>query len=490
MNSFPKRAGISQIDTNGRSRAISTSQIQTGVPHILPRKTPSLSLKASIPVSQKRSVHGPYPLELSDKPNRVRKSSEMDLDDILNGSDDEKSESHTSPNFKTPRPPKVSKGARDLIDFLDQGPPANFAPTLPPQSPAGSSFKSPGRFQRMMSKLTGSSSSEKLREESAKLRKTPVGNTLNTPNGSANPPQTPIKRMPSVIIATPPPRIQPAPQQITPPKSPTVNYELSRQMQRKTSVRKKVPPLDPEFATSSHGSQPLSVPRTSSDEQPRPSDLTRAYGQRNAINDNHKPPSSPLEPESKPRTSADTIASRDKMEFRRPVPTPITIEAPALAPPPVTIRPPSPPSQDARVSLNAAHAQSLRQLMSAATTADECRVLVDMFLARVGFPVDRSTDADPYPSPTSSVDPSDVDLESSVIETLLGGDTSSAPSTAIHSTQPSEAGQADESEIGTTDSETGDEVVDSPARHTPSRIVRGTRVNRPLPTASHLLAVA
>lgn len=489
MSPSPKRSGASQFDTNGRNRAISTSQIQTGAARVLPRKTSSLSAKASTSMSQKRSPHGLSPLELSDRPNRVRNISEMDLDDIMNGSDDEKSEPRTLSNYKTPRPPKVSKGARDLIEFLDQGPPVDFTP--PPQSPVASSIKSTGRFQRMMSRLTGSSSSEKLREESLRLRRTPVANSaFNTANGAMNPPQTPVKKMPSFIVATPPPRVQPTPQQTTPPKSPTVNYDTSRSMQRKTSVRKKVPPVEPGLEISSYGPPSPPVSRTVSNDQPPPSPLANGNGLPNGVNEPYAPsrPSlSPPDPDPRPP------ASDDKIIFRRPAPAPpvkITVEvaAPTPPPPPAKIQPPSP--QDPQSSLNAAHAQSLRQLMSTATTADECRVLVDMFLARVGFPVDRSTDVDPYPSPISSVDPSDADLECSVIEALLGGDSSSTPSTAVHSAQPSEAGQADESEVGSSDAETCNEVVDSPTRYSPSRVVRDARVNRPLPPPSRLLVVA
>ena len=504
MSSLPKRADTPQLDMSVRTRAISTSQIQTGATSLLARKTSSLSAKASIPISQKRSVHGPSPLELSDKPNRTRKiqrdASDTDPDDSTNGPDDERSESRAPSSFKTPRPPRISKSARDLIDFLDQGPPVDFATPLPPQSQPVSSPKSTGRFQRMMSRLTGSSSNEKLREEGAKLRKSPVTNIpFNTTNGTINPPQTPVKRGPTVVVATPPPRLQSTTQQVTPPNSPpTANQDSSRPVQRRTSVRKKVPPLDPELETSRPGPQPP-VSRTVSDEIPRPSPLANGNGQPNGVNGIHKPTSpssSSPEPEHRTRSSADTIASDDKIMFRRPAPTPptkITIEvvapAPAPSPLPVTIQPPS-PSQGIELSLNAAHAQSLRQLMSMATTADECRVLVDMFLARVGFPIDRSTDVDPYPSPISSTDPSDINLESSVIETLLGGDSSSGPSTVIHSAQPSEAGQADESEVGTSDAETCDEAISPPVQRSPSRTARDAHVNHPSPPATRLLAVA
>ena len=483
-NSPHKRSGASPFDTTGRTRAISTSQIQTGATHLLPRKTSSLSAKVTAPISQKRSTHGSSPLELSDKPNR--KTRDMDL----NGSDDEKSEPRTLSNFRTPKPPKLSKDARDLIDFLDQGPPG------PPQSPAASpSLKSTGRFQRMMSRLTGSTSNERLREESARLRKTPVvSTTFNTTNGATNHPQTPVKKVPTVVVATPPPRMQLTPQQVTPPKSQTVNHESSRPMLRKTSVRKKVPPLDPTLETSVYSPRSPSISRTLSDEQTPSSVLPSGNLQPNEAHKSAKPPVISPESEPRPRPSADTIASDEKIIFQRPPPAPptkITIEVAAPAPTslPVMIQQQS-PSQDARLSLNAAHARSLRQLMSTATTADECRVLVDMFLARAGFPIDRSIDADPYPSPISSTDPSDVDLESSVIEALLGGESSSVPSTTVHSAQPSEACQADESEVGTSDAETYDEVIESPTQHSPSRIIRDARANRPLPPTSRLLAVA
>jgi len=501
MNPLSKRADASQFDANGRTRAISTSQIQAGAIQNLTRKYSSLSAKGSLSASQKRSPHGPGPLELSDRPNRTRKVqrdiSDMDLDDIMNASDEEKAESRTLSSFKTPRPAKISKSARDLIDFLDEGPPADPTPPHPPQSQVASSPKSTGRFRRIVSKLTGSSSNERLREDAAKLRKPgPTGSVLNVTNGTTNLPQSPVKRVPTVVVATPPPRLQSIPQQVTPPDSPpTVNHDSLRPVQRRTSVRKKVPPVDPDLETSGLSPTSPSTPRVVSNEYSRPLALTNGNGQLNRVDEVHKPvspPSSSPEPP-EPRARADTIASDEKIAFQRPTPTSptkITVETATPTPVslPVTIRPPS--SQHTESSLNAAHAQNLRQLMSTATTADECRVLVDMFLARVGLPVDRSTNMDPYPSPISSTDPSDVDLESSVIETLLGGDSSSSPSTPVHSALPSEAFQADESELGTSDGETCDEDINTGIRHSPLRVAQDVRVNRSFPPSARLLAVA
>lgn len=504
-NSPPRRADTSQLDVNARTRAISTSQVQTGTTQILPRKTSSLSARASIPIAQKRSVQGPTPLEFSGKPNRAgriqRDISDMDLDDVVYGSDGEKSEARTPSSYRSSRPPRISKSARELIDFLDQGPPADFAPPLPPQSQVTPSTKSAGRFQRIMSRLTGGSSNEKLREEGAKLRKTPVSNTVShATNGTTSLPQTPVRKGPAVIVATPPPRMQPMTQQITPPNSPpTVIQDSSRPVQRRTSVRKKVPPLDPGLEMSGPNPQsPVSRTVSTSSELPRPSVLINGKGQTNGVNEVRKPaspPSSSPEPEPRTRRSADTIASGDSIVFQRSAPTPpkiaVEVVAPASVPTPAslpaTVHPSSPP-QSTELSLNVVHAQNLRELMSMATTADECRVLVDMFLARVGFPVDRSANENPYPSPISSADPSDVDLESSVIETLLGGGSSSGTSTATQSPQLSEVGQ--ESEVETSDAGTCDDAIGSPDCRSPSRITRDTRLNHPPPLASRLLAVA
>ena len=72
-------------------RYINLPHPDCGVSPILPLKTSSLSTKTSIPMSPKRTVHGPSPLELSDQPSRSRNISNMDLATITKCSDDEKS---------------------------------------------------------------------------------------------------------------------------------------------------------------------------------------------------------------------------------------------------------------------------------------------------------------------------------------------------------------------------------------------------------------
>jgi len=79
-------------------------------------------------------------------------------------------------------------------------------------------------------------------------------------------------------------------------------------------------------------------------------------------------------------------------------------------------------------------AQDLRRLLSMATTADECRLLVDMFLVRSGYPVLMDTGAsaptipqEPEAAPSnledeaSKIASSNIDLERSLVMHYLGG---------------------------------------------------------------------
>ncbi len=74
-------------------------------------------------------------------------------------------------------------------------------------------------------------------------------------------------------------------------------------------------------------------------------------------------------------------------------------------------------------------AQDLRRLLSVATTADECRLLVDMFMCKAGFPLSVTPSIDPdAPKSSSTVDVAvskletvNDDLESSLVAFLLGG---------------------------------------------------------------------
>ena len=71
-------------------------------------------------------------------------------------------------------------------------------------------------------------------------------------------------------------------------------------------------------------------------------------------------------------------------------------------------------------------AQDLRRLLTVATTADECRLLVDMFLARSGFPVGKSVSeavgglAPDVDATASALEDYNDSLERSLVSAMLG----------------------------------------------------------------------
>jgi hypothetical protein len=87
------------------------------------------------------------------------------------------------------------------------------------------------------------------------------------------------------------------------------------------------------------------------------------------------------------------------------------------------------------------HAQEMHRLLTHATNADECRLIVDMFLVKSGLQLESANNNTPYPSPP--LEPAvnlpsiaEAELENSLVELFLGG-----------------AGDADDSEVEDEDDE-------------------------------------
>ncbi len=71
--------------------------------------------------------------------------------------------------------------------------------------------------------------------------------------------------------------------------------------------------------------------------------------------------------------------------------------------------------------------QDMHRLMSRATTVDECRVILELFLAKSGVTGDKAVEMEvPYPSPSPSDNPesaaSDIALEQALVEYFLGSE--------------------------------------------------------------------
>ncbi|KAL6307196.1 hypothetical protein BKA93DRAFT_118541 [Sparassis latifolia] len=219
---------VHSTSANGRNRSISISNI----PH--PRYDDSLSRRTGSPVASAPPQRDMRKVDvfksLPGQPQRTRRvmgnRESIDLEDVMAGSDNDTvgvvPQAATKPTSPRPKAkdPYVSQSARDLIDFLDEGPPEE--PKFPHAISANASvisFESSkskaGRFSRMMSKLTIGGSTEKLsgRYESQGMPRLP--RTLGRkPSKSAMPPPpaymqqslslSPKRSLPNVIVATPP----------------------------------------------------------------------------------------------------------------------------------------------------------------------------------------------------------------------------------------------------------------------------------------------
>lgn len=405
----------------------------------LPPPSPSAAEIAAMPKREWRA-----PQEINTKggyPPRTRKiqgnRESLDLDDVMGGSDDD-DEVLVVPTpaprvVKTPvtpraAKPKVSASTRDLMDFLAQGPPEtpslpggsrdiDFFPDGPPMSPVGSTEhgkpKGGGRLQRMMSKLTLNGDKSRGSGDEFNTR------SRTASNASRNPLRSKISNSNMGSISSLANRpVPPRPRPISPPPSAT---QSSEEQNSSSSLSNKQPSVPRKSMPKTWNTQ-LSDPQTSIpsvalsklETQERSSSLSPSL----------QPPSSVHSVTSRIETNGRTVSGRSGDA------------SPAVSPVRSSPKPPSTPVQHAvgpvilthpsALSLN--DTRDMRRLLSKATTADECRLIFDMFLAKAGIPVSPVDYDVPYPSPSPSDTPiaqqSTVDssLEQSIVELFLGGD--------------------------------------------------------------------
>ncbi|KAI0268310.1 hypothetical protein BC834DRAFT_686389 [Gloeopeniophorella convolvens] len=418
---------------------------------------------------------------------RVQRNREsMDLDDIMNGSEDGSEPSPSLAGQTTPgrtRPHVVSKATNDLISFLEEGPPPEIQPihsaaisaiSLTPTTKSG---KSGSRLQRMISKLN-LAKEERVMQDSQRGRGSGIVSAPSTPSLSSQRsissnylPPLPVAVKPVPPPFAPPPQLAP----ISPPSSPSrtpvddVPPQSTRNdRSRKMSVRKAVPNWEAvadqgipaaliRDARMTPSPRPMLSPSPVPTPSPTPSQTpSRANSQVQTIispseirdvNGHAQDSQRPLRTESpviEPASPAsagivDTPASRENVNGRadqvyhqgiyRPRSSrpnnrssSINDDQPHSPRRPNGRRPqPSSGTVDrsqripATPSLSETLALDMRKLMLQATTADECRLLVDTFLTRVGIalppiPTAGNTDLDSQP------------LERTLVEHLLGSD--------------------------------------------------------------------
>jgi len=430
---------VSTFFVPARLRSLSTTGSSWGklsrTPSIKTASKVSLSSSVSSPPSSDMPPASRTAANNNGFPKRTRtkgrRRESMDLDDILNGSDDEFNDSSMLPTrspFQPPAAPKttpahtpqkISQGTRDMMDFLAEGPPeapslsragrdlVDFLAEGPPNyaSSIVSLDKSGGsgnRLQKMMSKLSlgynekAKGGSDLPRTNYSRVESKSLNNTLSSLANKPIPPRPP--RAPNAPSAFPacdmPDENKAIPQKTTyhvhdsPSRDPSSSVE--RLVQEPSKII--VPPIPYPLSSG----QPKMAEKPSISVRPLPSTV-----QTNGIANGNVPRATPP-----PRSSSQHAL---RLPIKATTPPPATI---VVQPPPTITEP------DIR---------DMHRLLTNATTADECRLIFGMFMARNGIPLEpkqakqESFGQVPIRSTHTS---SEVCLESSLVEALLGNSTS------------------------------------------------------------------
>ncbi|KAI0004969.1 hypothetical protein BJV74DRAFT_316414 [Russula compacta] len=458
-----------------RVRAVSTSGITHGLSPRITRKS-SLGVKSSTP-STGAVGRVPYNVPKSSPaiPRRVRKLKKnresMDLDDIMNGSEEGGESSPDSIDQamqgRVPLYP-VSKVTKDLISFLEEGPPPEVQPARPAAvssvslTPTTKSAKSGSRLQRMISKLNLSKEDRTPQEAqrgrgSASAPSTPSVRSFGAINRpplptAVKPVPPPILSIPPPAPISPPPSSQPSPDEDA--RSPTTRNDRPA---RKMSVRKAVPtwgetvdqgvPIgDTGLTTPPHprpsSPSPLSAsptPPILNEQAQSPSPPTPASEANGHTHNNNKSPwgdspvVNPIPASTGLETPSHSPAPQDNRNGRAEQPYPQGISRPRSSRPKhrsslndeqvssssrcsgCQQRSSSAQAIAPTPSLSESLALDMRKLMLQSTTADECRLLLDTFLTRAGI-------VPPFSSVLDTT-PSDVEpLERTLVHHFLGAD--------------------------------------------------------------------
>ncbi|KAI6152345.1 hypothetical protein BKA82DRAFT_4110266 [Pisolithus tinctorius] len=422
--SFMRIRSASTSDSSvAQPLAASSKQTQPSESTVLP--TPPSSAAESVP----RPKAPPKELNMNAvkapvrRPGRNRES--LDLDDVMGYSDEE---TPVSPGRKISRPQEKHKGistnTRDLIDFLAEGPPEPLATP----SPSNDSFlsltpKKSGRLQKMISRITLSGSSQ----SSKSSRKGSIQEVV-VPHNKSSSNLSPLANRP-----IPPRYPTPGPSSAASSDRGSEDRETPNARRRSQSASRKVIPRENGTAASKEQlpvppipiivpgeelchspaavSERLSDSALDNDAKPPPHQSSSTPGWVGSV-----APTSPV-PSSAPASLAPSLPSSPmQMEFAPRAHVPPRVSSKSTK---VTVAPPqsSSPAPVIPVSL-AEQTRDMRRALAHAMNADECRLLVDMFLVRsklVSDPAElRALATAPPPDPTTQ------ELNTMIEQTLVG----------------------------------------------------------------------
>ncbi|KAF9478399.1 hypothetical protein BDN70DRAFT_879999 [Pholiota conissans] len=454
-----------------RSRSVSTSASLPSAPIRKPSRNASITAAPSSFTPQTHPLPPNDMIQSRDfrkAPNnngfpqrtrvKQRNRESMDLDDIMNGSDGEEEEVSSPPVRPQPQPrspstpkrhtpaPAVSAKTRELMDFLAEGPPeppvsraakdmidfmAEGPPDYKPNAQDSSKPKGAGRLQRMISKLNLGNAE--------KVKVSPDQPRTIQPIIPPTPPRPPIihphasyTNLSSLANRPIPPR---PPRPISPPSSPSQSHESSdenkslRNPTRKPYQDTNIPRNSPtserpviERLVPSASPSPVTTPTIHSRDVPernvyRQQSPTHVHGNGNGSIKSERTRTPVKETTSDAHIAhiSTPIRTTSNPPVRKPVPSVVPVVAPVVAPP-----------QPAAPVISENDVRDMQRLLASATTADECRLIFDMYLTRNGIPKVPKAQVAPYPSPAPSVvkhapsTATDPSLEGSLVELFLG----------------------------------------------------------------------
>lgn len=388
-------------------------------------------------------------------PTRTRKRQvnreSLDLDDVMAGSDDEEAPTTVPSPRPAASPRGMSAATRELVDFLAQGPPDEMAghggglndflnggpPRHNPSSASLDAKPKGDRLKRMISKIS-------------------IGNGEKSKNGPSTPSKTPVTKQPPlpIPVAPIPPRLprltsqnslnglsslanRPVPPRPPrPPSPPPSDQEISPPPSPVKSATPTVPysPAPSSIRSSNRPPSPALVPPRKDSRDRTPSRQTTVNGSAHTSLNGSLNGSANGHANGKIKQPKDTIASKPATD--EPPHHTINDADDSLPSPPqnrkaqtgvITI--PSSLHSDPNVGLSPSEVGHLHRLMSTATSADECRLILDMFIAKHKVALEPQNAADALPSsPTSNADvgeitsPEDAALEQSLVAFFLGED--------------------------------------------------------------------
>ncbi|KAG2073555.1 hypothetical protein BDR04DRAFT_1094463 [Suillus decipiens] len=397
-----------------------------------PPRPPHSSLGSSLKpnltpsqVQQKRPRPVPHGLDVDQsRPPRTRtvarNRESLDLDDVMGGSDneDEAEKIKSTPCYNPQR--GLSASARELIDFLAEGPPE--PPVTSPTSINSGTPKKTGRLQRMISKIT-LNGNEKVRSENEYGKSSPRGADIPIPLL----PNKSLTNLSSLANRPVPPRYD-LPSTTSSESRDSGDNALSDHRARKQSFsRKPVPPFDPKttspdslVSTLAPGMVAVDV---GSPVTPIPTCFAVPATSKRVFE--HDSVSKCGSSDSSAIARVET-ATRSSSESKAPA-----VQAPErsssrhvlshLAKRPAQLSPAASSSSIPASVIDYAH--EMRRTLSHATSATECRLLIDIFLARAGLVADSSELQVPV-APESTTKESQ--MEHAIVELLLGGDAESS----------------------------------------------------------------